>query len=417
MSEFAEKTYENLMQSALEKVSDIYDKREGSMIYNGNAPCLAELAQLYIAMDFVFAATYIRTAPREYLIKRASDRSIFPKEATNAVFRGEFNIEVPEGTRFSVEDLNFVVIQKLDENSIPETATPQSYSYRVQCETPGSISNDYSGRMISIDYVAGLSRAELCELIVPGEDDEDTEIFRQRVLEAMRSIAFGGNQADYKQKVLDNFDGIKAVKVHPVWNEDIKPSTLIPSESVVAWYESFVETVTNTEAKQWLTAVYNAALLKKLTVGGSVKLTLLSTENETPSDILLNDVQQTIDPTTNAGEGKGYAPIGHVVNVVGVNQQAINLKLALTLKGDCKSEDAKEAIREVVADYFDELIEQWADLKFLTVRKAHIESRILTKCSDYVVDISETFINGGTDNIVLDTDSIPMVGEVIVTEG
>lgn len=48
------------------------------MVMNGVAPSMAELAQLYIGLDFVFTATYLATAPREYLIKRAADRNMSP---------------------------------------------------------------------------------------------------------------------------------------------------------------------------------------------------------------------------------------------------------------------------------------------------------------------------------------------------
>ena len=106
---FEQHTYEVLVKSALSRVSNDIDKREGSMVFNGVAPSMAELAQLYIGLDFVFKATYLLTAPREYLIKRASDRNMAPKPASPAVFRAECNIEVPLGTRFSCEDINFVV--------------------------------------------------------------------------------------------------------------------------------------------------------------------------------------------------------------------------------------------------------------------------------------------------------------------
>ena len=109
MSLFEDRTYENLLTSALDRVSPTLDKREGSMLYNGVAPAMAELAQLYIGLDFVFTATYIATAPRDYLIERAKDRGLSPKAASAAVFRAEFNMEVPIGARFSCEDLNFTV--------------------------------------------------------------------------------------------------------------------------------------------------------------------------------------------------------------------------------------------------------------------------------------------------------------------
>lgn len=150
---FEGKTYEALLKSALSRVSSAVDKREGSMVMNGVAPSMAELAQPYIAADFVFTATYLATAPREYLVKRAADRNMEPKPASPAVFRAEFN------------------------------------------------------------YVDGLTRAELVELLIPGDDEEETEVFRQRVLDSFQSQAFGGNQADYKEKVLA-MPGVGDVKLY-----------------------------------------------------------------------------------------------------------------------------------------------------------------------------------------------------------
>ena len=47
MSLFEDQTYENLLANAMARVSSTFDKREGSMVYNGVAPSMAELAQLY----------------------------------------------------------------------------------------------------------------------------------------------------------------------------------------------------------------------------------------------------------------------------------------------------------------------------------------------------------------------------------
>lgn len=294
---FETKTYEALLASALARVSSGIDKREGSMVMNGVAPSMAELAQLYIGLDFVFTATYLATAPREYLIKRAADRNMSPYPPSAAVFRAEFNIEVPVGTRFSCEDLNFVVTARMDTSE--DTAT--GLSHRVTCETAGAQANGYTGQLIPIEYVDGLTHAELVELLIPGDDEEDTEVFRQRVLDSFKSQAFGGNQADYIEKV-KAMPGISAVKVHPVWNGDIAPSTLIPDATVTAWYTSAIAGLSESVAA-WLTAVYTTALNKKLTVGGTVKLVLLASNNTAPSETLIDEVQTAVDPTENAGEG------------------------------------------------------------------------------------------------------------------
>ena len=204
---FETKTYEALLASALARVSSGIDKREGSMVMNGVAPSMAELAQLYIGLDFVFTATYLATAPREYLIKRAADRNMSPYPPSAAVFRAEFNIEVPVGTRFSCEDLNFVVTARMDTSE--DTAT--GLSHRVTCETAGAQANGYTGQLIPIEYVDGLETCSISAVVIPGEDEEDTEVFRQRYMDSLNAQAFGGNRADYLEKV-NAIPGVGGVK-------------------------------------------------------------------------------------------------------------------------------------------------------------------------------------------------------------
>lgn len=403
---FENMTYEALLASALSRVTSPVDKREGSMVMNGVAPSMAELAQLYIAADFVFQATYIITAPREYLIKRAADRNMSPYPASAAVYRAEFNMEVPVGTRFSCEDLNFVVTARMDTEDDTETGL----SHQVTCETPGAAANDYGGTLIPVEYVQGLTHAELVELLIPGDDEEETEAFRQRVLDSFQSQAFGGNQADYREKVLA-MPGVGDVKLHPVWNDDISPSSLIPDAAVDSWYTSTIGTVSDTVAA-WLTAIYTAAKNGKLTVGGTVKLVIMASDYSAPTPTLLEEIQTAIDPVQNAGEGLGLAPIGHVVTVTGVTPEEVDIGLHLTYASGWNWEAAKSYVEAVIDGYFEELAKDWAGSDFLTVRISQIGSRILSACADMITDIGGTKINGQESNLALGPDSIPARGEV-----
>lgn len=141
-----------------------------------------------------------------------------PYPASAAVFRAEFNIEVPVGTRFSCEGLNFAVTERMSTTADTDTGL----SHKVTCETAGAAANDYAGALIPIEYMDGLTHAELVELLIPGDDEEETETFRQRVLDSFQSQAFGGNQADYTEKVRA-LEGVSAVKADPVWEWGYKP--------------------------------------------------------------------------------------------------------------------------------------------------------------------------------------------------
>ena len=351
---FSDKTYEQLMEEALGRVSDDIDKRPGSMVWNGNAPCLAEMAQLYLALDFVFTATYVNSAPREYLIKRAADRSIFPKAATPAVLRAKMNMNVPVGTRFSLEDINFVVTGQLGSEG-------DDFVHLVECETAGSAGNGYAGALIPIDYVDGLTRAETDGIYSAGTDEEDTEIFRARVIESMRSIAFGGNVADYKNKAM-SFDGVGQVKVLPIWNG-----------------------------------------------AGTVKLILMSSNLDSPtiSDDRIASIKNEVDPTEKQGQGYGLAPIGHTVTVVSVKEKDVNVSMKAELKTGVEQSAAIAEISKIINEYFKELSEDWEKRDNITVRISHIESRVLERCNSVEdIDIGTT-ANGATKSLILEKDEIP----------
>ncbi len=368
------------------------------MLWDGVAPAMAEVALLYLGLDFVLQATYISSAPREYLIKRAAERGLSPKPASAAVFRAEFDVEVPVGSRFSCQDLNFVLTGKLADG------------WQAVCETPGSLANSYAGQLIPIDYINGLTRAELVELLIPGDDEEETEAFRQRVLDSLQAQAFGGNQADYRAQVLA-IPGVGGVKVRSVWNGGLRPAKFIPNAAVQSWYAANIASLP-AEVAGWLQAVYNAAADKWLTVGGVVRLVIQAADGSAPTAELIDRVQELIDPEQNAGEGLGLAPIGHVVQVVGVQAEPVDVKLHLTYAPGWDWPAAQSYILAVVDAYFAELAAGWPESDFLTVRISQIESRILAGCAAMVADIGGTRINGQEANLQLAADSIPKRGDV-----
>lgn len=108
-------TYREILERMLDRVSDKFDKREGSVIFDTHSPTALELELLYVELNTLIAEAYGDSASREYLIKRCKERGITPYEATHAVLKGEFtptNIDVA-GQRFNIGSINFVVTEKL----------------------------------------------------------------------------------------------------------------------------------------------------------------------------------------------------------------------------------------------------------------------------------------------------------------
>ena len=107
-------SFEEIMERTLARVNTDVDKREGSVIWNAIAPVAEELAYFYTLLDAILEEGFADTAEREYLILRCKERGISPTEATKAVLKAEFNMEIPIGNRFNLGDLNYVILQEIE---------------------------------------------------------------------------------------------------------------------------------------------------------------------------------------------------------------------------------------------------------------------------------------------------------------
>jgi len=392
-------TYESILERMLDRVPDKFDKREGSVIWDTHSPTAIELQILYLELDVILREAYGDTASREFLILRCKERGISPYQATRAVLKGVFvpsDIDV-SGQRFNIGDINYLVTEKIAEGE-----------YQVQCEIPGSTGNQYLGTMIPMEYIRGLQTAELTEILIPGEDEEETEDLRQRYFDSFNESAFGGNVRDYLEKT-NAIPGVGRTKVTRVWNADISPADMIPKESVETWYNGIKGTLTG-EVRHWLDSVFHAGKQKKLTTGGTVLLTIINSEFGPASDALVQTVQTAIDPEVNAGEGYGLAPIGHVVKVESAKAKEIIIKTTLTFESGYGWGNLQTPIEEAVSAYLLELGKEWADTLYLIVRISQIDNRILNVPG--IIDVRDTSINGLKGNLNLGRYEIPVLGGV-----
>lgn len=401
---YEDTTYEVILQRMLNRVPNKFDKREGSVIWDTHSPTAIELQILYIELDNLLRDAYGDTASREFLILRCRERGISPYPATRAVLKGVFtptNIDV-SGQRFNIGDMNYVVTEKIADGE-----------YRVQCEAFGIAGNQYLGAMIPMEYIKGLQTAELAEVLIPGEDEEGTEALRQRYFDSFDENAFGGNIQDYLEKT-NAIPGVGRTKVTRAWNGNISPSDMIPTENVRIWYEGIKGSLSG-EVKRWLDSMYRAAIEKKLVTGGSVLLTIVSSEFGAASSALVQAVQTAIDPEVNAGEGYGIAPIGHVVKVESALSKAIDITTTITFDIGYSWDNMQDALEEAVSSYLLELRKEWAESSYLVVRISQIDTRILGVPG--VIDIQDTLINGINHNLVLGEYEIPVLGGVSNGEG
>lgn len=387
-------TYEEILERMLARVADKFDKREGSIIFDTHSPTAIELQLLYIELNTLISEAYGDTASREFLILRCQERGISPYPATNAILKGVFTPSTVDvlGKRFNIGTLNYVVTEKISDGE-----------YRVQCETPGIVGNQYLSTMIPIEYIEGLETATLTEVLIPGEDEEDTEDLRQRYFASFDEKAFGGNRTDYITKT-NAIPGVGSTKVTRVWNGDISPASMIPNETVESWYNANLSSFPD-PVQEWLTAVYTAAKNAKLTTGGTVLITILNSSFDAANETLLNTVKETLDPDEYTGEGYGLAPIGHIVTVKSAEAVPITVKTTITFDDGYSWSNLQTSINEAISNYFLELRKSWANEDHLIVRISQIETRLLSITG--IIDIGNTKINDAADNLTLGQYQVP----------
>lgn len=345
-------TYEVILQRMLAAIPTILDKRQASIIYNALAPAAVELQNMYIEFDWILNQSFADTALREYLIKRCAERGITPEPATKAILEGTFNIDVPIGSRFSFDNLNYEAIEKISLGV-----------FKMECETVGEIGNQSLGTLIPIEYIDGLTSAELTAVLIPGEDEENTEVLRQRYFNSFETNPYGGNKQDYIQKT-NAIAGVGSTKVTPIWDG-----------------------------------------------GGTVLITILDSNFDKASPALIDAVQTALDPSPQ-GEGLGIAPIGHVVTVDTPSEVTVNIASTITLDTGYVWADVEADALAALEAYMLEIRTDWVNYTTNYVRIAQIETRMLA--IDGIIDIAGTTINSIASNLALGNYEIPVLGVVTV---
>lgn len=394
-----ENTYGAILDRMLARVPQTLDRREGSIVFDANAPAAMELARLYVELARIRDESYGDTAAREALVLRCHERGISPYPATCASLRCE--VTPPEadiaGRRFRLGDYNYAAREALAPGV-----------WRVECETPGAAGGRQCGRLVPVEYIAGLERAEAVGLLIPGEDEEDTEALRARYFSSFAERAFGGNRRDYIERT-NALPGVGSCKVTRAWNGGIRPAALLPDGAVRAWVADVLPTL-DAPCAAWLRAVHEAAASGQLSAGGAVRVTILDASYRPADRVLVEAVQQALDPPAYAGEGYGLAPIGHVVTVESAVGAPVEVTANLTFETGCGWDTLQSALEEAVESYLTGLCALWADSERLTVRLSQIETRLLAVPG--VVDIEGTALNGRQANLVLDALAAPVLGGV-----
>lgn len=351
---YEDRTQDVIVAEMLENFGKDVRTDENSLAYNACVKTASELEDAYGDIMDIYDNMLPDTQDISHLIAYAAERGINYHEETAPVVCGKFKQDIEIGEVFACNDYTYTVEEQIS-----------GYDYRLACETPGTEANANLGELTPQDYVEDYQGGEITEILVPGTDDEDEKVFRERVMQSFKSTAFGGNKADYRL-FIDALEGVGGCK--PIRRDK-------ESNWIYVW--------------------------------------IVSEEKKAASSELVDKVQTVIDPEQNHGEGDGMAPMCHNVLIQSALTQSIEVKATIEFDTGYGKETSASQITAAVEKYFSSLRDSWEsnELNDTIVRTARIEAAILNV--EGVKDISVQ-LDGKDENVSLTYEYIPMLGGVTI---
>ena len=345
---FEAMTYDSILQRMIDRVVSAYpnvDVRNGSIIQNALAPAAAELSMAYVALNNVLNESFADTATRWYLLKKC-------EEVGMDTARFEATYGTFKGS-FNVEiELGSRWNCDIHNYSVTEYLGVEDgkHTYKLTCETVGSSPNDLRGTLTPITYFpTGMTYAELVGVITEGENEVEDETIRQKYFEYLKASASDGNIGQYEQWCSD-YDGIGNYKIFPLWNG-----------------------------------------------ANTVKVSILSASNLAASPELVAEFQNYLDPNSN-GMGDGVAPIGAIVTVTTATQVPITVTAAIKMR---EGYSDTTPISDAIDAYIAELAYKRSVVPYMSVGAVILSA-------EGVDSISNLLVNGGTKDITLGAEEIPV---------
>lgn len=385
MSYSENNTFEKILNRML--TNDVLvnvDKRVGSIIYDAIAPCAMELADAYAMIDILQEQTYLLTATGDNLDKRVYDYGISRNQATQAQRIGSFkkylvdgngdfvldendekilvDMDIPVGSRFVVPDNEDIIFQYIGITD----------GYKIlQCESAGSGGNEHIGTILPLTPITDMVESKITSTYKYGEDEESDEQLRARTQEHITNQAFGGNIADYIEKV-NSIDGVGNTKVFPAWQQN-----------------------------------------------GSVLLSVVDPTFSPITNEFAGYLKEQIDPEESSGQGIGIAPIGHIVTITTPVEQTVDVELTLKIEENAVQGEITSEVKTVLQNYIQSIREQFAQNVSLAVYRSRIIDKLFDNISE-LLNVTDVLLNNAdadivyTDEGLIGRQYLPKLGEVTI---
>ena len=357
------------------------DTRQGSIIQTALGPVAWYLEGTYMDLGKIQKNCSPKTAEGDSLDLITITRNITRNAARAAARKGTFNIQIPSGSTFkTINGADSLIFVSGDE--ITDESSEGSYVYQLTCTTPGAVGNSYTGAILPITAISGLTSARIGEIITAGTDEENDDSLRARFFASFDTANFGGNISAYRNTILA-IDGVGAVQVYPAWNG-----------------------------------------------GGTVLCSILGPDLKPAIPATVEEVQGIICPSEDGGStpspnGYGMAPIGAAVTITTGTELTLNITCDIQFQNGIQNgpEIYQNQIEERIQAYINEVVAEWgAPIKSHTISYSVVIyiSRIIYSILQIseIVNVSNVQINGSGNDLTLtetaQLQQVPVLGTVVI---
>lgn len=230
----------------------------------------------------------------------------------------------------------------------------------IRCAQAGAVGNLAAGSITMMPVqIAGIVSVSNSDTTTDGYDAETDAAYYARFLLRLQTPPTSGNQYHYRSWALE-VSGVGGVQVYPLGHGDY-----------------------------------------------TVDVVLIDTEGKPASSLLVQEVQQHIDPESK-GVGEGEAPMGAYCYVSAATAVPLTLSLTVTAMPGAVQSEVTQAIETAVAAYL-------KSIAFASDYVSYAKIAAVILDAPGVKDYEGLTVNGGTANIPIAARQAAVLGEVTVT--
>ena len=333
------------------------DTREGSVYRDAAAGHCLRTAKFYADLGSVFDLLFADTCTGEVLDEWAAQKRIYRKEATPSYYLPVFDGVSPAdliGNRFMAGGYYFVMVQ-------------EGEGVYLKSELAGTQTNNLikGERVIPVRNTMGLKAAVLGDMYAAGTDPESDGDLRKRWRSALSEPAENWNKQQYKI-ACESYDGVGRAVITPL--------------------------------------AYGSCTVKAL---------IISPEGTAPSELLIDQIQEDMDPESK-GIGQGKAPLGCKFHAVAAGQEAVSVSFDVVIDSGYSFESARETVRQKLISYMKEIALGTPDEEGMMVQYMKIIGILVG--TEGVGDLANLKLNGSSENLSISADNVPVLGELTMNK-